>query len=253
MPAAKLSPVGPEHHHAAAGHVLAAVVAHALDHGHGAGVADREALAGEPAEERPAGGGAVEHGVADDHVVLGRERRAGRRAHHDRAARQALAAVVVRVPVEHQLHPAREPGAEALAGRAGEAHLHAALRQAVLAVHARDLAREQTADGAVLVLDPALDADRPTLLDGGAAELKQVHVDRVVEDGGRAGARSAAARRVPRSRARRAGRSGRSPAPSSARPHHWSESSSVRPISSSILRTPSRAMIRRASSATMNR
>ncbi len=41
-----------------------------------------------------------------------------RRAHDDRAARQALAAVVVGVALEPQLDAAREPGAEALAGRA---------------------------------------------------------------------------------------------------------------------------------------
>ncbi len=44
MPAAKLRPVGPsDHQRTAAGHVLAAVVADALDDGRGAGVADAEA------------------------------------------------------------------------------------------------------------------------------------------------------------------------------------------------------------------
>ena len=47
----EVEPGRAEHDHAAAGHVLAAVVAHALDHRDGARVADREALAGEPAEE----------------------------------------------------------------------------------------------------------------------------------------------------------------------------------------------------------
>ena len=78
----------PEDDHAAAGHVLAAVVADALDDRARARVADAEALAGEPAEERAAGGRAVEHGVADDDVLLGRERRApragGRRARRPR-------------------------------------------------------------------------------------------------------------------------------------------------------------------------
>ena len=65
MPAAKLRPVGPSIDRAAAGHVLAAVVADALDDGAGARVAHREALARQPAEERAAGRRAVEHGVAD--------------------------------------------------------------------------------------------------------------------------------------------------------------------------------------------
>ena len=72
-----------EHDDDAAGHVLAAVVADALDDGRRAGVAHGEALAGEAAEERPARGRAVEDRVADDHVLLGAERarrRGGRTA-----------------------------------------------------------------------------------------------------------------------------------------------------------------------------
>ena len=71
-----------EHDDAPAGHVLAAVVADALDDGVGAAVAHGEALAGDAAEEGLAAGRAVERDVADDDVVLGHERRrpsAGRR------------------------------------------------------------------------------------------------------------------------------------------------------------------------------
>ena len=67
----EVAPGRPEHDHAAAGHVLAAVVADALDDGVGARVAHREALAREAAEERAPRGRAVEDGVADDHVLLG--------------------------------------------------------------------------------------------------------------------------------------------------------------------------------------
>ncbi len=74
IPAAKLRPVGADHDHAAAGHVLAAVVADALDDGGRPGVPNREALAGDAAEERTPRGRAVQHGVADDHVLLGDER-----------------------------------------------------------------------------------------------------------------------------------------------------------------------------------
>ena len=69
----EVAPGRAEHDDAAAGHVLAAVVADALDDRVRARVAHGEALAREPAEERAAAGGAVEHGVADDHVLLGRE------------------------------------------------------------------------------------------------------------------------------------------------------------------------------------
>ena len=62
-----------EHHDPAPGHVLATVIADAFDNRARAGVAHREALAGETPEERPARGRAVQHGVADDHVLLGAE------------------------------------------------------------------------------------------------------------------------------------------------------------------------------------
>ena len=71
MPAAKLRPVWPMHDDDAAGHVFAAVVARALDDRDGAGVADREALAGDAAEVAFARDRAVEHRVADDDRALG--------------------------------------------------------------------------------------------------------------------------------------------------------------------------------------
>ena len=113
---------GPEDDDAPAGHVLAAVVADALHDGGRAGVADGEALAREPAEERLARGRAVEDGVADDDVVLGAERlgSAFARAHREHAAGEALAGVVVRVAVEREGDAGGEPAAEALARGAFE-------------------------------------------------------------------------------------------------------------------------------------
>ena len=96
MPAAKLRPVWPMHHDDAAGHVLAAMVAGALDDRDRAGVAHREALAGDAAEIALAGDRAVEHGVADDDRAL---RHGAARSPDGRmielAARQALADIVV--------------------------------------------------------------------------------------------------------------------------------------------------------------
>ena len=70
---------GTEHDGPAAGHVLAAVVAHALDDRGGAGVAHAEPLADDAAHERLAAGGAVEHHVAGDDVLLGHEASGARR------------------------------------------------------------------------------------------------------------------------------------------------------------------------------
>ena len=91
----EVAPGRPEHEHVPAGHVLAAVVADALDDRVGAGVAHREALARQPAEERAAA-------VAPYSVVLpaitssSAPARVGR-PHRDHAARQSLARVVVDV------------------------------------------------------------------------------------------------------------------------------------------------------------
>src|SRR4051812_32311178 len=91
----EVAPRRPEDDHAPAGHVLAAVVGDLLDDGLGARVAHAEALAADAAEERLAARRAIERDVADDDVLLGLEAGLERRAHGERAATQALAAVVV--------------------------------------------------------------------------------------------------------------------------------------------------------------
>ena len=89
-----------EHDDAATGHVLAAVVADALDHRGGARVAHAEALPHHAAEVGLAAGGAVERDVAGDDVVLGDELRVAVGEHRELAAREALARVVVGVALE---------------------------------------------------------------------------------------------------------------------------------------------------------
>ena len=86
----------------------------------GAGVAHREALAGDALEIGLAGDGAVEHGVADDDVLGRLALGLLRLAHDDAAARQALADIVVGVARQLERHAARQEGAEALAGGAGQ-------------------------------------------------------------------------------------------------------------------------------------
>ena len=104
MPAPKLRPVGAEHDHAAAGHVLAAVVADALDDRGGAGVAHAEALAHDAAQEDLAAGRAVaDHVAGDDRCPRRRTASVTVRADDDAPARQTLAEVVVGVALEAQL------------------------------------------------------------------------------------------------------------------------------------------------------
>ena len=113
----------PERDDASTGHVLAAVVADTLDDGARAGVAHGEALTGDAAEEGVAVGRTVEHGVADDHVLLGDVCRVGGRAHDERAAGKTLARVIVRLARKRERDALREPAAEALPGGAEEVDL----------------------------------------------------------------------------------------------------------------------------------
>ena len=96
------------------GHVLAAVVADALDDRDGARVANREALTCRACAEELAARRAVERGVADETRIAGV---AGRRRDHDPAAAHRLADVVVRLADEIELDARGEKGAEALARR----------------------------------------------------------------------------------------------------------------------------------------
>ena len=114
-----------------------------------AGIAHREALAGDAAEIAFAGDRAVEHGVADDDRFLRHDAGIDRRPHDDAAARQALADIVVALALEFEGDAAREPGAEALPGGAGQLDVDGVVRQAGMAVALGDLARQHRAGGAV--------------------------------------------------------------------------------------------------------
>ena len=129
------------------------MVAGAFDHGDGAGIAHGEAFAGHAAEIAFAFGRAVQHGVADDDRFFRHDAAVRRRPDDDAPARQALADIVVGVAVELEGDAAREPGAEALAGGAGEAHVDGAVGQAGMAVTLGHFAGQHAADGAVDIAD----------------------------------------------------------------------------------------------------
>ena len=150
-----------EDHRASAGHVLAPVVADAFDDRGRARVAHAEPLADEPADEHVAAGRAVEDDVAGDDVLLGDELRRARRPQHERAARQALAEVVVGVALEPQQDAARHERAEALPRRTLERDVDRAVGQPFAAVATRDLGAEHRADRAVHVADRRTTASPP--------------------------------------------------------------------------------------------
>ena len=177
----EVAPGGAEHHHPAAGHVLAAVVADPLDHRGGARVAHGEALAGEPVEEGAAAGGPVEHRVADDHVVLGVEGAALGRHDGHHAAGEALADVVVRLAAHRDRHARGQPGAEALPGRAVQEHLDRALWQTFRPAGDGDRARQHPAHRTVDVAHVVLGGDPLAVRDRPGGGFDQVVVEGVVE------------------------------------------------------------------------
>src|SRR4030042_2012577 len=121
--------------------------------------------AGEPpaaraAAKQPPAGGAVENGIAHDHVLVPGEGGVGGRPHDDLAAGHALAHVVVRFALQHQAQAVGAPGAEALAGAALKAGLDSPGRQALQSVAQGDLAGDAGADGEVAVADGRRDLRR---------------------------------------------------------------------------------------------
>src|SRR5207245_10720875 len=101
---------GAEDDHAAAGHVLAAVVADRQHDCVDAAVADAKTFAGHAANVGFAAGGAVEGDVADDHVLADDKGSALGRVDDNLAARQAFADVIVRIDVEDQGDATRPDG-----------------------------------------------------------------------------------------------------------------------------------------------
>ncbi len=177
----EIAPGHAQHHHDAAGHVFAAMVAGAFDHGDGAGIAHGETLARDAAEIAFALGRAVQHGVADDDRFLRHDAGIGRRPDDDAPARQALADIVVGVAVEFEGDAAREPGAEALPGGAGEAHVDGAVGQAGMAVALGHLAGQHAADGAVDIADDGLQPHRRAAIERGLRFGDQLAVENVVD------------------------------------------------------------------------
>ena len=172
---------GAENHRAAAGHVLAAVVADAFDDGLGAAVAHAEPLGGAAAEERAAARRAVQRDVADEDVVLGLERGDLRRIDDETPARQALADVVVAVAFELERDALRQERAEALSGRARELEAHGVVGQRVGAPLLDDLVAQHRADGAIRVRDRQLFARLLALLNRLLRERDEAVVEREIE------------------------------------------------------------------------
>ena len=169
-----------KHHHPAAGHVFAAVVARALHHRLGAAVPHAEPLAADAANVDLAARRPIGHHVAGDDVVLRLEGCRAVGLHDHAAAREALAAVVVHIALDRHLHAGHAEGHDALAGRAAEVDPDRAVGQAAGAISPRHLAREDRAHRAVDVADRQVDRDRLTPLQCRLAEAQERrHIERL--------------------------------------------------------------------------
>src|SRR5690606_10279551 len=132
-----------------AGHVLAAMIAHALDHGVDTGITDAETLTHDAAQIDLTGDGAIADDVAGNDVLLRLEARLDglpRRVRHDPRAAQALAEVVIGVSFQFQGQSLGCEAAEALPGRAVELEVDGVIRQAIKAIALADLTTERGGD-----------------------------------------------------------------------------------------------------------
>ena len=128
-------------------HVLAAVVAHALHDGAGPGIADAEALARHAADIGLAPRRAVERHVADDDILPGIPPALLRGPHHQLAAGEALAEIVVGIAGQTDGHPLRQERAEGLPAPAQGLDDHGVIGQS--AALPGNLRAQDRAEGAV--------------------------------------------------------------------------------------------------------
>src|SRR5450830_1012862 len=135
------------------GHVFAAVIARAFNHGVGTGVTHRETLTRRTRRKQLAAGCAVQAGVADDGTVLSLVDAAFRRNDHQLAAGHALAYVVAGVTFQVHVQATGVPHTEALTRRPFEAEGDRRLGHALVAVTTGDFTGNPRADGTVAVAD----------------------------------------------------------------------------------------------------
>ena len=169
----KIAAGRPEHDHATARHVFAAVVADGFDDGVDAAVADAEPFAGHAANVGLAAGGAVERDVAGDDVLLRHERGTFWGIEDDPAAAQALAQVIIGVAFQLERHAARHECPEALPGAASEFDVDGVVGQAFRAPFAGQLTAGDGADDAVDVANGQFGADILAAFEGGLAQIEQ--------------------------------------------------------------------------------
>ena len=169
-----------QHHHGAAGHVLATVVACAFHDRGGTRQAHRKTLTGHAAEKRLAAGRAIKHGVAHDDVVRGFATEIDAGSHHHTPTRQTFAGVVVGVANQIQGDALGQESAKGLTTGALQLDAQGVVRQA-FGAHLGERTRQHRTDRAVDVASHFHELHLLALVDGGAAFLDQHLVQRFVQ------------------------------------------------------------------------
>src|SRR5208337_1380807 len=145
----KVAPRASQHHDQALGHVLAAVVANALDDCGGAGIAYRKPLTGHAVEVRLTAGGAVEADVANQDILLRSKFRGARRIENQFSAGKSFADIVVGLSFQGQRYPTDQKCAKALPGAPRETHANGILGQAWRTIAPRNLTAQHRSHSAV--------------------------------------------------------------------------------------------------------
>ena len=169
-----------QHHHGAAGHVFAAVVTHAFDHGRRAGQTHGKALACHARKEGFTTGGTEHHGVAHNGVAHGLAAELMAGAHDHAAARQALAGVVIGFAGQVQRDALAQEGTKGLAARTFKVDADGVIRQ-TFGMDLGHRTRQHGTDGTVHIARHVHDAHGLAVLDGRLAALDELDVQCLVQ------------------------------------------------------------------------
>ena len=159
----EIPPGRTQNHRAPAGHVLAAMIAHAFDDRLGAAVANAETLGRTSPEEGPSAGGAIEGDVADDDVLLGYEGALPGWVDDQPATGQPLADVIVAVAFEFERDSLRQKRSETLSGRAVQLDVDGVVGERGFAPGLDHLVAENRSHRAVGIDDGQIQAHAPAV------------------------------------------------------------------------------------------
>ena len=149
----KVAPRRSEHDDPTPGHVFATVIAHALNHGSGPGVADAETLRRPTAKKSFTAGSTVEDNVTHQNIFLGNKGTSRRGIDNNTAPRKTLAHIVVGISLEFESNASGKERSKTLTGRTFEMEVDGAVRKPLVTPTLGDLVAENRTDRTVGIDD----------------------------------------------------------------------------------------------------